>query len=84
MGKSPRMWAKAESQAEVVCCHPKDEVVAVGYADGLVLLVRVADGAQVLAREPGNRPITALAWSATGQMLAWATEDGEGGIVSTG
>ena len=58
MGKTPRMLAPAEAQAEVVACHPKQEVVAVGYADGLVLMVRIEDGAEVLARKPGGAPVT--------------------------
>ena len=51
MGKTPRILAPAQPQVEVVACHPKQEVVAVGYADGLVLLVRIEDGAEVLARK---------------------------------
>ena len=78
MGKTPRILAPAEAQVEVVACHPKQEVVAVGYADGLVLLVRLDDGAEVLARRPGDAPVTALAWSATGNLLAVAAEDGDG------
>ena len=84
MGKTPRILAPAEAQLEVVACHPKQEVVAVGYADGLVLLVRVDDGAEVLARRPSGAPVTALAWSATGSMLAFGTEDGEGGVIDLG
>ena len=81
MGKTPRVLAPAEAQAEVVACHPKQEVVAVGYADGFILLVRVEDGAEVLARRPAGAPVTALAWSATGNLLAFGTEDGEAGII---
>jgi WD40 repeat protein len=62
-------------------CHPKQEVVAVGYADGLVLLVRLDDGAEVLARRPSDAPVTALAWSATGNLLAVAAEDGAAGVI---
>jgi WD40 repeat protein len=84
MGKTPRILAPSEAQVEVVACHPKQEVVAVGYADGLVLLVRVDDGAEVLARRPGDVPVTALAWSATGNSLAFGTEDGDAGVVDLG
>ena len=84
MGKTPRILAPAEAQVEVVACHPKQEVVAVGYADGLVLLVRVDDGAEVLARRPGDAPVTALAWSATGNSLAFGTEDGDAGVIDLG
>jgi WD40 repeat protein len=84
MGKTPRILAPTEAQAEVVACHPKQEVVAVGYADGLVLLVRIDDGAEVLARKPGGTPVSALAWSATGSMLAVAAEDGDAGVIALG
>jgi WD40 repeat protein len=84
MGKSPRILAPVEAQAEVVACHPKQDVVAVGYADGLVLLVRVDDGAEVLARKAAGAPITALAWSAAGTLLAFGAEDGEAGVIALG
>ncbi|HET9246633.1 MAG TPA: WD40 repeat domain-containing protein [Xanthobacteraceae bacterium] len=84
MGKTPRILAPTEMQAEVVACHPKQEVVAVGYADGLVLLVRIEDGAEVLARKGAGAPITALAWNATGTALAVAAEDGEAGVIDLG
>jgi Anaphase-promoting complex subunit 4 WD40 domain len=84
MGKTPRILAPTEAPAEMVACHPKQEVVAVGYADGLVLLVRIDDGAEVLARKPAGTPVAALAWSATGSMLAVATEDGDAGVIDLG
>ena len=84
MGKTPRIVAPMEQQVEVVACHPKQEVVAVGYADGLVLLVRIDDGAEVLARKGGGEPVTALAWSATGNMLAFGTEAGDAGVIDLG
>jgi hypothetical protein len=65
----------------VVACHPKQDIAAAGYADGMVLLVRVDDGAEILAKRPGDTPITALAWSADGTLLAFGTESGEAGIL---
>ena len=73
--------APAEAQVDVVACHPRQEVVAVGYADGLVLLVRIADGAEVLAHKGEGAPVTALAWSATGDRLALATDDGKAALI---
>jgi WD40 repeat protein len=84
MGKTPRILSPAQPQVEVVAGHPKQEVVAVGYADGLVLLVRIEDGAEVLARKGTGAPITALAWSATGAALAFGAEDGEAGVIDLG
>jgi WD40 repeat protein len=84
MGKVPRMFAPAEFQIEVVACHPREDVVAAGYADGLVLLVRIEDGAEILARKPAAAPITALAWNASGKALAFGAEDGDAGVVDLG
>ncbi len=81
MGKQPRLLAPSEHRIAVVACHPKQSVTAAGYGDGLVLLVRIDDGAEILAKKPGDAPVTALAWSADGMLLAWGTESGEAGIV---
>ncbi len=82
MGKAPQLFAKSEHRVEVVACHPKQDIVAAGYADGLVLLVRIEDGAEILVKTPGNSPITALAWSPSGATLAFGTEEGAAGIVN--
>ncbi len=82
MGKTPRMLAPTQSRVAVVACHPRQEVVAVGFEDGLVLLVRIEDGAEIAARHPGPGPVSALAWDPAGGKLAFGTEDGEAGVVS--
>jgi WD40 repeat protein len=84
MGKQPTLHAPHSDRLNVVAAHPKQPVVACGYADGLVLLVRLADGAEVLAKRPGAAPISALAWSGDGSTLAVGCEDGAGGVVSLG
>jgi WD40 repeat protein len=81
MGKEPRVLAPADHRVEIVACHPKDPIVAVGYANGMVLFTRVEDGAEILARKPGNAPVSALAWSADGRYLSFGTEDGEAGVL---
>ncbi len=83
-GKQPRLLAPAEPRVEVVACHPKQDIVAAGYGDGMVLLVRIEDGAEILAKRPGDAPVTALAWSADGLLLAWGAEDGAAGVVNLG
>jgi WD40 repeat protein len=82
MGKDPKMLAPWSVRVGVVACHPKDDVVAAGYANGMVMLVRIGDGAEIIARRPGNAPVTALGWRADGAQLAIGTEDGEGGVLS--
>jgi WD40 repeat protein len=81
MGKQPRLLAPSEHRVEAVACHPRQDIVATGYADGMVLLVRIDDGAEILAKKPGEAPVKALAWSADGLLLAWGAENGEAGIV---
>jgi WD40 repeat protein len=81
MGKQPKMLAAIAVRVTTVACHPKQDVVAVGYADGTVLLVRTEDGAEVLGKKPGEGPVTALAWDAAGTLLAFGTEAGEAGVI---
>jgi WD40 repeat protein len=81
MGKPPQMLAPTKAAVETVACHPKEPVIATGYADGLILLVRVEDGAEILARKPADAPVAALAWNEAGTLLAFGTEDGDAGVV---
>ena len=81
MGKQPCLLAPSEQRIEVVACHPKQGIVAAGYADGMILLVRIDDGAEILAKKPGDGPVSAIAWSADGLLLAWGTESGEAGLI---
>jgi len=82
MGKTPKILSPAEHRISSVAAHPKQEVCAVGYEDGMMLLTRIEDGAEVLARRPGNTAISALAWNAAGNRLAFGTEDGEAGVIA--
>ena len=81
MGKTPRLLTPSDHRIEVVACHPRNTIVAAGYGNGLILLTRIEDGAEMLAKKPGDAPITALAWSADGLLLAWGTEAGEAGVI---
>jgi WD40 repeat protein len=81
MGKEPQMLAAGETKVSAVACHPVGDVIAAGYEDGVILLVRLSDGAEILARSPGGSPVAALAWNASGSLLAFGTEEGDAGIV---
>jgi WD40 repeat protein len=81
MGKQPRLMAPSQARVAVVACHPRQPVVAVGYADGVVMLVRIDDGALILAKPQGTSAVSALGWDATGQTLAFGTEAGEAGVL---
>ncbi len=82
MGRQPEIRARAEARAGVVACHPRQPVVAVGYADGAVKLVRVDDDALILARQADGQPVSAIGWDSTGQTLAFGTESGDAGVLA--
>ncbi len=82
MGKEPAMLAPLQAKATVVACHPKDDIFAVGYSDGTILMVRIEDGAEILVRRNAGEPVAALAWNAKGSLLAFATEDGDAGLLT--
>ncbi len=81
MGKEPAMLAPLQARVSAVACHPKQDIMAVGYGDGTVLMVRLEDGAEILVRRRGSAAVAGLAWSAKGALLAFATEDGDAGMV---
>jgi WD40 repeat protein len=81
MGKEPTMLAPLQARVTQVACHPKQDILAAGYSDGTILMVRINDGAEILVRRNGAAPVAALAWNAKGTMLAFAAEDSEAGLL---
>src|ERR1700710_2212835 len=81
MGKEPAMLAPLQARVTMVACHPKQDIFAAGYSDGTILMVRLNDGAEILVRRNGTAPVSALAWNSKGTMLAFADEDGDGGLL---
>jgi WD40 repeat protein len=82
MGKAPRECGVREARVTKVAFHPRALVIAIGYADGLVFLCRLADAAEILVRPPGDGPISALSWDATGARLLLGLETGEAGLLT--
>jgi WD40 repeat protein len=82
MGKEPAMLAPLKARVSTVACHPKQDILAAGYDDGTILMVRMADGAEILVRANGKAPVTALGWNRAGTWLAFAAEDGEAGLLA--
>jgi hypothetical protein len=77
MGKAPTELAGGDGVlCSAVACHPQHEVVAAGFADGLVVLSEIASGKVVPVAPPGHGAVSALAWSGTGAQLAFGTETG--------
>ncbi len=84
MGQSPReCGVRPNVLVTRVAFHPKALIVAIGYDDGWVLLVRLADGAEILARrvEDEKDPIVALAFDASGARMVFGTKSGKAGVL---
>jgi WD40 repeat protein len=81
MGKEPAMLAPLQARVAMVACHPKQDILAAGYSDGTILMVRLHDGAEILVRRNGTAPVAGLAWNAKGTLLAFAAEDGDAGLL---
>jgi WD40 repeat protein len=81
MGKEPAMLAPLQARVSAVACHPTQAILAAGYSDGTVLMVRLGDGAEILVRKNGGAQVSGLAWNAKGTQLAFAAEDGDAGLL---
>ena len=82
MGKAPTELAGGDNViCTMVACHPQTEVVAAGFADGLVLLADVTSARILPIAPPGHGSVTALAWSGDGSRLAFGTESGFAALI---
>lgn len=81
MGKPPLQLGAREVLVTRVACHPTEEMLAVGYQDGMILAVRFGDAEEAVMRRPGGGPVSALNWDERGGRLAFGTEEGMGGLV---
>ncbi len=86
MGKAPRECGVRPLRVSQVAFHPVSLVLAIGYEDGYVMLVRLTDASEILVRAPkvaeGAKAITAMAWDAAGKRLAMGAADGYAGILT--
>lgn len=82
MGKAPlELGTRANIMVSQVAFHPAEEVLAIGFVDGMILAVRIADGKEALLRRPGKGAITSLGWSANGKLVAFASDAGDCGVI---
>jgi WD40 repeat protein len=82
MGKAPlELGTRGNAMVTVVACHPAEDVVAIGYQDGMVLAVRFADTREVLLRRPGKGAISSMMWDAEGRRIAFGSEAGDCGVI---
>jgi WD40 repeat protein len=82
MGKPPRECGARPARVTKVAFHPKALVLAVGYIDGWVLLIRLTDAQELLVRPGGDgAPISALSWDRDGKRLLFGSESGSAGLL---
>jgi len=85
MGKPPlELGVRSNALVTCVCCHPKEEMVAIGYDDGMILFVRFVDRREVLLREPDGAPISVLNWDGAGLRLTFGGDAGACGLIDIG
>jgi hypothetical protein len=77
----PILLAGYRSFSTAVAFHPMLDVVAVGYADGAVLLIRVGDEAEILLKNATGVPVSSISWSAAGSEVAIGCDDGTGRVI---
>jgi WD40 repeat protein len=82
MGKAPlELGTRGDAMVAAVACHPEEDVVAIGYNDGMVMAVRFADTKEILLRRGGKGPISSMAWDREGYRIAFGSETGDCGVI---
>lgn len=64
-----------------VATSPNRNLVAVGYANGLLSMAEIGQPSEILLREDTGAAITAMAWSPNGSFLALGGTDGSAALV---
>eukprot|EP01035_Chromulina_nebulosa_P035104 gene35104-47166_t len=75
-----RKWAGA-LEAESTEVTPKGKVRTLTMPGGRTIQELMTDGAEILVRANKSEPVAALAWNAKGTRLAFAAQDGDGGLL---
>ncbi len=82
MGRAPMELAGGDDMACTrVAFHPRDDMVAAGFADGLVVVADVGTERILPMSGPGRGRVSGLAWSLDGTRLAIGTETGFAAVV---
>lgn len=79
-GKAPLTLGGSDGRLVThVAPHPTDELVAVGYDDGMIILAPLDGRMEIMLHQPvafQGTAVTGLAWNAAGDCLFAATESG--------
>ncbi len=82
MGKAPRECGVRPVRVSRVAFHPASLVLAIGYEDGFVMLVRLTDASELPVRMSAGAAVSALAWDASGRRLAIGGAEGFAGLLT--
>lgn len=84
MGKTPRECGLRPARVSQVAFHPTASVLALGYEDGAMLLCRLTDASELLARreDADGGAVSALAWDRDGRRLLFGTRNGRAGLLT--
>ena len=66
---------------DAIAVDPKRNMVAVGYANGLLSLSKIGSAAEVLLRQDTGAGVSALNWSSCGRFLGVGGSDGSAALV---
>jgi WD40 repeat protein len=64
-----------------VACNPKNEIVAGGFTDGLVVVADIESSRILPVVPPGHGPVSSLVWSQDSTQLAVGTETGFAALI---
>lgn len=82
MGKAPlELGTRGDVSVTSVSCHPVEDIVAIGYTDGMIIVARFGDLKEVLLRRGGKGGISSMNWSASGHQLVFGSDNGECGVI---
>src|SRR5215211_480930 len=82
MGKVPRECGVRTAKVTRVVFHPRTYVLAAGYEDGFILLIRLTDASELSVRPADGGAVTAFAWDSAGKRLAFGGENGQAGLLT--
>lgn len=84
MNQRAQVVGKRDAFVTAVAFHSTSDVIAAGYSDGAVMLIRMEDDSMIVIDEPADgEAVTAIAWSADGSLLGWGCESGNAGLLAT-
>ncbi len=64
-----------------IAASPDKDLLAVGYANGLLCITQIGSSEEMLLRQDDNTGISALSWSSDGSFLAAGMADGRAALV---